>query len=96
MLANVKASHSLGIDVEEGEREDAMADKLTELYHAEFPADDMGGFAYFQRGFSKSAQSMRQRAMDLVQKLAQKPSVLKQSDVNDVVNAIGSLADIPE
>lgn len=71
-----------------------MADKLTDMYQAEFPADDMGGFVYFQRGFSKSAVSMRDRALKIVQDVAKGPVVNKKS-LNDIINAIGSLPDIP-
>lgn len=73
-----------------------MADRLTELYQADFPADDMSGFVYYQKGFSQAAQLMRQRALALAQKLAQKPTVIKPGDANALVNAIGALADIPD
>jgi len=71
-----------------------MGDKLKELYtkwaETEGNEDDAGSFKTFQGGFTISAQSMRQRALALVQKANTK------GQLNDLVNAIGSLSDIPE
>ena len=68
-----------------------MADKLTEMYNkANVPPPD-SNFQLFQRGVTAGAVSMRTRAMEAVRKLDH-PAL---GDLDDVINAIGQLSDIP-
>lgn len=83
-------------------KEKVMGDKLSDLFteycnevEKEHPGSIDNTFSVFQGGFTKSAQSMRQRAMELVQKANVSGSSLS-GRLNDLVNAIGSLSDIPE
>lgn len=64
-----------------------MPDKLKELYDEWAKAHpDAVEFAVFQAAYTMAAVSMRSRAQALAQKLKG----------NDLINAIGSLSDIPE
>ena len=65
-----------------------MPDKLHELYDEwkKTIPDNPDDFAVFQGGFTLSAIAMRARAQKLAQTLTG----------NDLINAIGSLPDIPE
>ena len=65
-----------------------MADKLTELFQEAQKANaDVSDFVSFQAGFTKSAVSMRTRALAIVD---------KNKDRNAIKNGIGALSDIPE
>lgn len=68
-----------------------MADKLTEWFNDEV-LDDMTSMQVFQAGVTKGAVSMRDRAMKAVQN---DPKLPKESLLNKITNAIGSLSDIP-
>ena len=64
-----------------------MADKLTELFEAAQKANpNVSDFVSFQTGFTQAAVSMRTRAVAECQ---------KTKDINKVINAVGSLSDIP-
>lgn len=63
-----------------------MPDKLTQLFDAwNKNSKDVTQFGAFQAGFTTSAVSMRDRALKLAQ----------TKTGNDLINAIGSLSDIP-
>jgi hypothetical protein len=75
-----------------------MADKLTEAFDAWVAAHDdtpQEPFAIFQGGFTAAAGSMRERAQKLAQGQASRVSDKDRDLMNDLINAIGSLPDIP-
>ena len=63
-------------------------DNLTKLFEEWKAANpDATDFQAFQAGFTKSAMSMRERAVKLAQN--------RTPADNDLINAIGALSDIP-
>lgn len=65
-----------------------MADTLTKLFDDyKTKTTDPSEFQLFQAGFTAAAVSMRQRAMEVVDK--------NSKDVNAIKNGIGQLSDIP-
>jgi hypothetical protein len=63
-----------------------MPDKLTQLFDEwNKNSKDVTQFGAFAGGFTKGAVSMRERAIKLAQ----------TKTGNDLINAIGSLSDIP-
>lgn len=69
-----------------------MADALTKIYDKYIVDGNLAGkqegvsLACFQAGFTAAAVSMRNRAIKAAQ---------GKTDVNQIINAIGSLSDIP-
>lgn len=65
-----------------------MADALNKLYDQQFKKNPDGStFSFFQAGFTAAAVSMRSRAIKAAQ---------GKKDVNEIINAIGQLSDIPQ
>ena len=82
-----------------------MPDKLTEMYEAwraKFPFGQiLTEFQAFQGGVTAGAVAMRERAMKVVKDsaplVAVAPEDVKVAElVNALINAIGSLSDIPQ
>lgn len=72
-----------------------MPDKLTELFDTfKLTNPDATDFQLFQAGLSAGALSMRTRAMKVVQNAA--AEVKNNKVLNDMINGIGKLSDIPD
>lgn len=70
-----------------------MADTLTKWWDESHDKDDdKADFHSFQLGVTKGAVSMRERAMKAIQN---DPKLPKESLLNKITNAVGSLPDIP-
>ena len=69
-----------------------MPDKLTEMYQ-DFQIKNKNAteFQAFQAGVTAGAVAMRERAMK-----AAREALDPSGDLNEVLNAIGSLSDIPQ
>lgn len=73
-----------------------MPDKLTELFELwreSLPEGQRTLYGAFQAGLTSGAVSMRQRAMQVMQEC---PGSWSEEQVNQVVNMVGQLSDIPQ